>query len=240
MSKKEIPVIFRGDRRFYRVIGVQDDVFYGLNLEISQHSHGVMNLILALACIGDPPKTTPFKKRAHGAFLMAYEEKPDPNTKPIVVKGWRLDKIERKLGKNLSAFEGTQHIMDQVPAMKAWLDETMENAGIVPLYNDVGEIFQYFFGKDNMPEAERFPLELPVVGKSVEGVTDVAFTMDYSKYKGGAIDPASGEILPKDPMLGDVGDASTDTHHMPHGWKAQSEGGPIDGADADAQDPEDM
>lgn len=241
MSKTEVPVIFKGQARFYRVIGVQGDVFYGLNLEVSNHQSGKMGLILALACIGDPPDDTPFMKRGHGPYLMAYEENPPPDTKPIVVQGWRLNKVEHVLGKHLSAFEGTEHLMAQIPVMKTWLDETLEGAGIVPLYNDVGEIFQYFFGKENLPGGERYALKLEPLVKAQTPVEELP-ALDFSKYgKGGTtVDNDTGEILPDDPMLKDAQDASTDTHHKPLGWSPQSDGGPIDDADADAADPGDI
>ena len=49
-TETKLPVMFRGSERVYRVIGVQGDTVFGLNLGLSYHKDKQINLDLVFAC----------------------------------------------------------------------------------------------------------------------------------------------------------------------------------------------
>jgi len=179
VSKPQIPYMFRGQSRFYRVVGVQDQTFYGLNVEVNISRHSKLQMTVALACLNPPPENTPFTIRAVQPFLVGMEENPPGGTKPLVMMGARLNKFDFVLGEGLSSFQCSDHLAEQIPALTAWLDQTLENAGIMPAFNDTAEIFQYFFGKTGEDGGVVFPLELP----EIKGTADNdPHKFDFSKY----------------------------------------------------------
>jgi hypothetical protein len=179
VANPQIPYMFRGQSRFYRVVGVQDHTFYGLNVEVNISRRSKLEMTVALACLNPPPENTPFTIRAVQPFLVGMEEFPPDGTKPLVVMGARLDKFNFVLGEGLSSFQCSDHLAEQVPVLSAWLDQTLENAGIMPAFNDTAEIFQYFFGKTSEDGGVVFPLELPEIKGTAENDPK---KFDFSKY----------------------------------------------------------
>jgi hypothetical protein len=176
--KPSIPVMFRGATRFYKVIGMQDNTFYGLNVTPSMCTEKV-DLALVFACIGPLPDNSPFTKRsAEAYFLACAQEVPTKKCPALEVVGYRLNKYDLVAGVNLSAKEATAHLESQIPALSAWLDGIIEQAGLIPTFNDMSEVFNYFFGQTDAPEGERYELKLPALGHG--GIVTPEF--DYTKY----------------------------------------------------------
>lgn len=175
VQKSELPFMFRGSSRIYRVIGVQGDTVFGLNVNVCTDSESFIELVFA--CLGKVGEGSPFTVRDPKAkFLVAFDDKPSGNC-PIS-GGQRLDKIRIPTGKNLDSFTHMAHLSTQVPALKEWLDKTLEDAGVMPAYNDASEIFGFFFGKsDNVPEP--ISLELKSLG---EYKMDEIQGLNYSQY----------------------------------------------------------
>jgi hypothetical protein len=228
MSDAEVPYMFRGEKRIYRVIGLQGGTFYGLNVDTYGY-HDSCHLVLAFACLGDPAPGSPFKSRQAGKFLVAFEKEP---TGPVAIEaGHRLDKLDIKVGRKLSSFEMSAYLEKQLPALKAWLDATLEKAGIMANFNDSAEVFAHFFGEVKN-DAEYFPLELPDLG-TYKG--DDAPAMDFSQYGKGStneafskgVDPATGEIKPE-----------ANPHQKPNHWDAPGAVGvpPEEGSTTDEDD----
>jgi hypothetical protein len=174
-AQNAIPYMFRGESRIYSVVGVQGETIYGLNVEISGKENKV-SLILALACLNDPPEGSPFKSRHGGSFLVAFNEKP--TGKLPIHPGHRLNKIMVVLGENLSSFELSAYLETQLPVLQKWLDETLEAAAIVPTFNNSSDIFNQFFGNTATADAKYYPLALKPLGEYAAKETQI----DYSKY----------------------------------------------------------
>jgi hypothetical protein len=164
MSKNEgLPYMFRGSKRIYRVVGVQgDNTILGINMSITTDK--ICELELAFACLGQISKQSPFTIReSHTHFLVAYSDKPE--SKCPLMRGQRLNKIVIPTGKELSVFEHMAHIEANFTLLKEWLDATLDSAGVVPAYNDVSDVFQFFFGTHENQNLEKFPIELKPLGE---------------------------------------------------------------------------
>jgi hypothetical protein len=172
--EQKVPFMFRGSSRVYRVIGVQDSTFFGLNVNV-KHGSKATRMELVFACLGTPPENTPFTSRGDTTFIVAFDAKPQGELP--VVKGTYLNKDEILIGERVNAFQTADYIHKNLPAIQKWLDDILEKAGIVPAYNDVADIFSTFFGEDS-PEAKFEPLVLPVL--KAGGAAPVDF--DFSKY----------------------------------------------------------
>jgi hypothetical protein len=202
----DIPVVFRGERRFYKVVGMSDDgTFYGLNVAISNRTE--LQITLVFACIGGkPPAGSPFTLRSGVVpFLACTQEQPTDECPPVMVQGHRLDKYTVIGGKHLAASKASVHLDGEVPTLSAWLDGIIEQAGLIPTFNDTAEVFQFFFGQTDQPKGEKIALDLPVL-EGKKATLDVDFSQ-YGKTK----------KMPGSQMLDDVDDASFDNPHgNPH------------------------
>lgn len=185
--EQKIPFMFRGSSRVYRVVGVQDSVFFGLNVNIKQGKTAKLELVFA--CLGNPPEGTPFKPRGEANFIVAFEAKPQGELP--VVAGTYLNKIEMVLGNNLTSFQVSDYLHKNIPTIQVWLDKILEDAGIVPAYNDVADIFSTFFGEES-PEAAYVPLDLPKLTAETAPPAD----FDFSKYGKGDKPSDGPNILP--------------------------------------------
>lgn len=193
--EQKVPFMFRGSSRVYRVVGVQDSTFFGLNVNLKQGKQAVLELVFG--CLGEPPENTPFTPRGGTNFIVAFDAKPQGELP--VVSGTYLNKIQIPLGKHLTSFQVADYVHKNVPEIQKWLDKILEDAGIVPAYNDVADIFTTFFGEES-PEAEFTPLALP----PLEAKGNKPADFDFSKY---GKDKSSGDGPESDGEQDDGSDA---------------------------------
>lgn len=177
MTDKAIPFMFLGSERVYRVIGTQGDVYYGMNVCPEVAKDGDSIVTFAFACL-NTPEDSAFTKRGSGSFRVYFT--PESKQESLRHSGYRLNKITHVIGKNLSMFSACKHLHDQLPAMREWLDSVLDAAGIMPLFNDTSEIFEYFFGVENKEGAETYPLDLkPLEAVSAYGGGE---KLNFEKY----------------------------------------------------------
>lgn len=173
--EQKVPYMFRGSSRVYRVIGTQDEVFYGVSIEFGSNQSDT-RLSLSFACLGKVPEGSPFTVRDTSKYMVSMTEHV-PEGAPIIVDGQRLDKIQLIIGTGLSQFSAVKHLHSQLPAIQKWLDNTLEEAGIVPTFNNVEDILNFFYGKDKK-DCTFIPLDL----KSLGSYSISAPAFDYSQY----------------------------------------------------------
>ena len=203
-NQATIPVMFRGTSRTYKVLGVQGETIYGVNFSAAQDEDTKVNSFeIVFACLGIPPEGSPFTTRDKANFIVAMEEKPQG--KLPTQSGCRLDKVAIKLGKKLTNYVAVGYVLENLPIFQKWLEETMEASGIVPAYNDIEDIFTFFFGKVEK-DAEAYKIKMPAVMVAkpvVDTSEEVLPAIDFSKY---------GVNIPK-----------TDTPETPDAPKAEGE-----------------
>lgn len=169
-----LPFLFCGETRIYRVIGIQGDTIMGFNFSTRFDTDGNNRITLAFACLGSPPEGSPFIKRSSASFLCFSSS--DMSQQHEQALGCRLQKIDFIIGENLPVPEMMAHLQDNLPKLHMWLDTTLENAGILPSYNKVEEVFDFFLNNTGL-EQKKFEFDLKPLGKY-----NLDHDFDYSKY----------------------------------------------------------
>lgn len=169
-----LPFMFCGEKRVYRVLGIQGNMILGFNFSTRFNTDGKNIITLAFASLGDVPEGSPFAKRSSGSFIVFNSH--DMSQPSEQNSGYRLQKIDFTLGENLSVSEMMAHLQDTLPKLHTWLDTTLEEAGILPSYNKVEEVFDFFLNQTGL-EKKKFEFKVGTLGKY-----KLDSNFDYTKY----------------------------------------------------------